>query len=73
MTIPEQIVAFLRGGRLGRSATIASKPDCNCRGRQEVVIVTLTLSLCNGFRRAQGNCASKSHNGRQEKLVVRAL
>ena len=73
MTIPERVVTFIRGGKPGIFCD-----DCICKGlrlprRQEVAIVTLTLSLCSEFRRALGNCSSRDHTGTQEKLVIRAL
>ena len=73
MKIPERVVAFLRGGSPG-----AFCDDCICSGlhlprRQEVAIVTLTLSLSREFERSLGKCGAKGHVGQQEKLVIRAL
>jgi hypothetical protein len=73
MTIPERIVAFLRGGKPGKFCDDCIGIGLNLPRRQEVAIVTLTLSLCGGFQRAPGNCAAKNHTGTQEKLVIRAL
>lgn len=72
MTVPEKIAAFLHGGKPGAC------DDCIRAGlklprRQEVAIVTLTLSLCAGFQKASGGCASRIHAGANEKLVIRAL
>jgi hypothetical protein len=58
---------------LVRFAMTAFRIGLNLPRRQEVAIVTLTLSLCSGFQRAQGSCAAKKHAGGQEKLVIRAL
>jgi hypothetical protein len=41
--------------------------------RQEVAIVTLTLSLCREFDRTLGECGAKGHVGLQEKLVTRTV
>ena len=73
MTIPEQVVAFLRGGKPG-----AYCDDCIQRGldlprRQEVATVTLTLAQCTEFRRDLGSCASRIHKGTREKFVTRAI
>jgi hypothetical protein len=73
MTNSEKIVAFLQGGKPGAFCDDCIKTGLHLPRRQEVAIVTLTLSLCNEFRRTQGNCASKEHTGLQEKLVIRAL
>lgn len=73
MTIPEKIVAFLRGGKPGAFCDDCIRIGLNLPRRQEVAIVTLTLSLCNEFQRAPGCCAAKKHSGSQEKLVIQAL
>ena len=73
MTIPEKIVAFLRGGKPGAFCDDCIKIGLRLPRRQEVAIVMLTLSLCNGFLRVLGACAAKNHAGMQEKLVIRAL
>ena len=73
MTIPEKVVAFLRGGKPGGVCDDCISGGLNLPRRQEVAIVTLTLSLCGGFQRAPGRCAGKKHNGVPEKLVIRAL
>jgi len=73
MTIPEKVVAFVRGGKPGAFCDDCIKTGLELPRRQEVAIVTLTLSLCDEFRRAPGSCASKEHIGAQEKLVIRAL
>ena len=72
MTIAEKIVAFLHGGKPGAFCDDCISSALNLPRRQEVAIVTLTLSLCNEFRRARGHCTAKKHNGLQEKLVIRA-
>jgi hypothetical protein len=73
MTIPEKVVAFLRGGKPGAFCDDCIKVGLSSPRRQEVAIVTLTLSLCNRFQRVPGACAAKNHAGIQEKLVIRAL
>jgi hypothetical protein len=73
MTIPEKVVAFLRGGKPGAFCDDCIRTGLNLPRRQEVAIVTLTLSLCSGFQRAPGSCAAQKHTGVQEKLVIRAL
>ena len=73
MKIPEKIVAFLHGGTPGAFCDDCIKTGLNLPRRQEVAIVTLTLSLCDGFERGPGVCAAKDHTGIQEKLVIRAL
>jgi hypothetical protein len=73
MTVPERIVAFLRGGKPGAFCDDCIRVRLDLPRRQEVAIVTLTLSLCDGFKRTAGKCAAKNHTGMQEKLVVRAL
>jgi len=72
MTIPEKIVAFLRV-KPGSFCGDCIKDGLKLARRQEVATVTLTLSLCGGFERVAGKCASRGHRGMQEKLVVRAL
>ncbi len=59
MTIPEKVVAFLHGGQPGAFCDDCIRAGLNLPGvdlprRQEVAIVTLTLSLCPGFQRLQG-------------------
>jgi hypothetical protein len=73
MTIPEKVVAFLRGGKPGVFCDDCISRRLDLPRRQEVAIVTLTLSLCTGFQRALGHCTARGHNGVQEKLVIRAL
>jgi hypothetical protein len=73
MTIPEKIVAFLSGGKPGAFCDDCIRTGLSLPRRQEVAIVTLTLSLCNGFQRTPGSCAARKHVGVQEKLVIRAL
>jgi len=73
MTIPERIVAFLRGGNPGAFCDDCVRTRLSLPRRQEVAIVTLTLSLCSGFQRIRGTCNAKGHVGVQEKLVIRAL
>jgi hypothetical protein len=73
MTIPEKIVAFLRGGKPGAFCDDCIWTGLSLRRRQEVAIVTLTLPLCGGFQRALGSCTARGHAGLQEKLVIRAL
>jgi len=73
MTIPEKIVAFLRGGAPGAFCDDCIRIGLNLPRRQEVAIVTLTLSFCEGFQRTSGRCTSKEHTGGQEKLVIRAV
>jgi hypothetical protein len=73
MTIPEKVVAFLRGGHPRAFCDDCIRAGLNLPRRQEVAIVTLTLSLCTGFQRSPGSCSSRKHIGGQEKLVIRAL
>jgi len=73
MTIPEKVVVFLRGGKPGAFCDDCIRTGLDLPRRQEVAIVTLTLSLCAGFQRAPGRCAAKKHAGAQEKLVIQAL
>ena len=73
MTIPEKVVAFLQGGKPGSFCDDCIRTALDLPRRQEVAIVTLTLSLCSGFQRATGSCAARKHTGLQEKLVIRAL
>lgn len=73
MTIPEQVVAFLKGGRPGAFCDDCIKKGLSLPRRQEVAIVTLTLSLCRDFQRALGHCSSREHVGMQEKLVIRSV
>lgn len=73
MTIPEKIVAFLHGGKPGAFCDDCIRAGLKLPRRQEVAIVTLTLSLCDGFQRASGGCTSRIHAGVNEKLVIRAL
>jgi hypothetical protein len=73
MTIPEEIVALLPGGKPGAFCDDCISSGLHLPRRQEVAIVTLTLSWCTEFQRAQGSCAAKKHIGVQEKLVVQAL
>lgn len=73
MTMPEKIVAFLPGGKPGVFCDDCIGSGLDLLRRQELAIVTLALSLCPGFQRAPGHCTARSHNGVQEKLVIRAL
>jgi len=73
MSIPEKVVAFLRGGEPGAFCDDCIRAGLNLPRRQEVAIVTLTLALCTEFQRALGSCSSRQHIGGQEKLVIRAL
>jgi len=73
MTLPEEIVALLRGGKPGAFCDDYISSGLDLPRSQEVAIVTLTLSWCTEFQGAQGSCAAKKHIGVQEKLVVRAL
>jgi len=73
MTIPERVVAFLHGDEPRAFCDDCIREALNLPRRQEVAIVTLTLSLCRGFRRALGSCSSSKHIGAQEKLVIRVL
>ena len=73
MKIPEKIVAFLRGGKPGQFCDDCIAVGLKLPRRQEVAIVTLTLSLCDEFQREPGNCVGKNHAGTQEKLVIRAI
>ncbi len=73
MTNPEKIVAFLRGGKPGKFCDDCIAIRLKLPRRQEVAIVTLTLTLCREFQRGPGNCADKKHAGTQERLVIRAL
>jgi hypothetical protein len=63
----------LRGGKPGAFCDDCIKIGLHLPRRQEVAIITLTLSLCNEFQRTSGTCASKEHADLQEKLVIRAL
>jgi hypothetical protein len=60
MTIPEKVVAFLLGGKPGVFCDDCISSGLNLPRRQEVAIVTLTLSLCSGFQRAQGLARPRS-------------
>lgn len=73
MTIPERVVAFVRGGSPGAFCDDCIRAGLNLPRRQEVAIVTLTLGLCREFQRAIGVCSAKNHSGTQEKLAIRAL
>ena len=73
MTIPEKVVAFLHGGEPGAFCDDCIRDGLDLPRKQEVAIVTLTLSLCSGFERALGICSSRKHVGAQEKLVIRAF
>jgi len=73
MSIPERVVAFLRGGKPGAFCDDCIQLGLGLPRRQEVAIVTLTLAQCMEFRRQVGICASRIHNGIREKFVTSAI
>ena len=73
MTIPEKVVAFLRGGKPGAFCDDCIRKGLSLPRRQEVAIVTLTLAVCKEFHRALGRCSSHEHLGSKAKLVIRAV
>jgi hypothetical protein len=73
MTIPEKVVAFVRGGKAGAFCDDCIRMGLRLPRRQEGAIVTLTLSLGSEFSRNMGSCTSRGHVGSKEKLVIRAL
>jgi hypothetical protein len=73
MKVPERVVAFLRGGNPGAFCDDCIQHGLDLPRRQEVAIVTLTLSMCREFQPMVGSCSSKDHMGNQQKLVIRAI
>jgi hypothetical protein len=73
MSVPERVVAFLRGGKPGAYCDDCIRDGLHLARRQEVAIVTLTLAQCAEFRREMGTCASRKHDGNREKLVTSAI
>lgn len=73
MSIPEQVIAFLQGGKPGAYCDDCIRNGLHLPRRQEVAIVTLTLAQCAGFNRQVGECASRTHRGARAKLVTRAF